>query len=317
MGKRIIPRTLGITLGDPLGIGAEITTKALNDFSSAADFQIFGDVGALAKIKQEHPQIQTHPTSELGDLQKLNSWQAGAVSVAALEGAMAAFHRGEICGLVTAPISKAHVQEAGFAFPGHTEYLAHATQTKDFVMMMAGPKLRVTLTTIHCPLAAVPSQLTQEKIVQTIRLTYQALKQDFRIENPRVAVCGLNPHAGEQGLLGSEEKEIIAPTIAKANQAGFPCEGPKVPDAVFHEAYQGRWDAVVCQYHDQGLIPFKMIHFDEGVNVTLGLPLVRTSPDHGTAFDIAGQNKADPTSMKAAIELAIDLVRGRQERNKL
>jgi len=290
-------------MGDPLGIGSEIILKALPKFRGPVRFLVFGDSRLLAEL----------PTEELRSV-ALNSssegWDpegAGRASIAYLDHAMEAYAAGEIQALVTAPISKEHVQLAGFPFPGHTEYLAHRTQTKNYAMMMTGPKLRVVLVTIHEPLAKVPALLNPEKIAEVMELTHRTLKDWFGIEAPRIAVCGLNPHAGEQGLLGSEEEEIIAPAIALAKERGYGGEGPKVPDAVFHEAYGGRWDAVICMYHDQGLIPFKMIHFQDGVNVTLGLPLVRTSPDHGTAFDIAGKGIADSTSMEAAIDLAIKL----------
>ena len=296
---------LGITMGDPLGIGPEIILKALPKYRAQIDFRVFGDSRLLAGL----------PPEELIEITQLPSQpapsarEAGAAAVAYLEAAMEAHARGEIQGLVTAPISKAHVQLAGFPFPGHTEYLAAKTGTEKFAMMMAGDKLRVTLVTIHRPLVEIPSSITLTNILKTIEITYQSLKNLFGIAKPRVAVCALNPHAGEGGLLGTEEKKVIAPAIAAAREKGYACEGPRVPDAVFYEAYRGQWDAVVCMYHDQGLIPFKMIHFQDGVNVTLGLPLVRTSPDHGTAFDIAGKGLAESTSMESAIELAIDLVK--------
>lgn len=297
-------KTLGITMGDPLGIGAEIILKALPKFRDQVRFKVFGDRNLLSgisspelfPIKNPKPEIIFSPTS------------AGAASVAYLDAAMEAWRRKEIDALVTAPISKAHVKLAGFPFPGHTEYLAHQTKTDKFVMMMAGPKLRVTLVTIHEPLQKVSSLLTQEKIIDTIEITFRGLQERFEIRQPRLAVCGLNPHAGEEGHLGGEEISLIGPAIAAAREKGYPCQGPKVPDAVFHEAFEGKWDAVVCMYHDQGLIPFKMIHFQDGVNVTLGLPLIRTSPDHGTAFDIAGKGIADSSSMEAAIEMAIQMI---------
>jgi 4-hydroxythreonine-4-phosphate dehydrogenase len=303
MSKRDKP-ILGITMGDPQGIGAEIILKALPDFRKQAEFKVFGDAVLLSGLEGQELQSLT----EFASVKGLTARDAGAAAVGYLEAAMAAFERGEIEGLVTAPISKDHVAEAGFSFPGHTEYLAHKTGVKDFLMMMAGPRLKVTLVTIHEPLSSVSSKLNLNNIAKVIEITYQSLKTLFGIPRPRVAVCGLNPHGGEQGRMGREEIEIIAPAIAQAAQKGYPSEGPKVPDAVFHEAYEGGWDAVVCMYHDQGLIPFKMIHFADGVNVTLGLPLVRTSPDHGTAFDIAGKGVADPSSMKAAISLALELM---------
>jgi len=299
-------KRLGITMGDPLGIGAEITLKALPKFRNHISFQVFGDPALLPGLPAG--ELVSVATPKSGT--RYSETEAGAASVAYLDRAMEAWRRGEIQGLVTAPISKSHVQAAGFPFPGHTEYLAAQTHTEKFVMMMAGPRLRVTLVTIHEPLSKVPSLLSREKIVTTVGITHQELRRKFRIAEPRIAVCGLNPHAGESGILGREEIEVIAPALEEARRQGYACSGPSVPDAVFHEAYEGRWDAVVCMYHDQGLIPFKMVHFQDGVNVTLGLPLVRTSPDHGTAFDIAGKGVADSSSMEAAIRLADAMTEG-------
>lgn len=289
-------------MGDPMGIGPEVIGKALPKFKGQANFKVFGDTALAAALPEGMLLPVTHGPSPTWDPKS-----AGAASVAFLEAAMEAYDRGEIEGLVTAPISKAHVQAAGFPFPGHTEFLAHHTGTQRFAMMMAGPRLRVTLVTIHRPLQEIPSSITLEKIIETIEITYQSLKRLFKISRPRIAVCGLNPHAGEGGLMGREEIEIISPAIAAARDRGYECDGPAVPDAVFHEAYEGKYDAVVAMYHDQGLIPFKLVHFWEGVNVTLGLPLVRTSPDHGTAFDIAGKGLADSRSMEAAIRMAIEM----------
>lgn len=297
-------KTIGVTMGDPLGIGAEIVLKALSEWKSRSAVKVFGDPHQLKELARG----ELHPISLGGSGRASTPEEAGHASVAYLDAAMAAWRRGEIDALVTAPIAKHHVHLAGFPFPGHTEYLAAQTKTKRFAMMMAGPRLKVTLVTIHEPLQRVPSLLTQSKVLETIEITHRALRENFQIPQPRLAVCGLNPHAGEEGLLGREEIEIIGPAIAEAKRRGFDCEGPKVPDAVFHEAYEGKWDALVCMYHDQGLIPFKMVHFQDGVNVTLGLPLVRTSPDHGTAFDIAGQGKADPSSMIAALKLAEEML---------
>ncbi len=298
------PTTIGVTMGDPLGIGAEIVLKALSEWKGRSGIKVFGDPHLLKEL----PIGELRPVS-LGHFgRKPTPEEAGQASVAYLDAAMAAWRSGEIDALVTAPIAKHHVHLAGFPFPGHTEYLAAQTKTEKFAMMMAGPRLKVTLVTIHEPLQKVPALLSVGKIVETIEITQRALRERFGIAKPRLAVCGLNPHAGEEGLLGKEEIEIIAPAIAEAVRRGFDCEGPKVPDAVFHEAYEGNWDALVCMYHDQGLIPFKMVHFREGVNVTLGLPLIRTSPDHGTAFDIAGQGRADPSSMIAALKLAEEML---------
>ncbi|HKY62761.1 MAG TPA: 4-hydroxythreonine-4-phosphate dehydrogenase PdxA [bacterium] len=297
-------RTIGVTMGDPLGIGAEIILKALSRWKGRSSIKVFGDPHLLKEL----PRGELQPISLGSSGRKPTAEEAGQASVAYLDAAMAAWRSGGIDALVTAPIAKHHVNLAGFPFPGHTEYLAAQTKTEKFAMMMAGPKLKVTLVTIHEPLKRVPELLSVAKILETIEITHRALRERFGIAKPRLAVCGLNPHAGEEGLLGREEIELIAPAIAEARRRGFDCAGPKVPDAVFHEAYQGNWDALVCMYHDQGLIPFKMVHFADGVNVTLGLPLVRTSPDHGTAFDIAGQGKADPSSMIAALKLAEEML---------
>jgi 4-hydroxythreonine-4-phosphate dehydrogenase len=294
-------------MGDPMGIGPEIILKALPKFKEQARFKIFGDPVLLGGLRVG----EVLPVTKGLDPKTLDAKKAGAASVAYLNAAMDAYDRGEIQGLVTGPISKAHVQSAGFPFPGHTEYLADRTGSKRFAMMMAGPKLRVTLVTIHQPLREIASSITLDKILNIIEITYKNLIELFGLEKPRLAVCGLNPHGGEAGLLGTEDQEIIAPAIAAARRKGYGCEGPCVPDAVFHEAYEGKWDGVVAMYHDQGLIPFKLVHFWEGVNVTLGLPLVRTSPDHGTAFDIAGKGIADSRSMEAAVKMAIEMVKRR------
>jgi len=300
-------KTIGITMGDPLGIGPEVTLKALPQFRGGKTaFKVFGDPGLLREL----PQHELIPVTIPGRSGRFTAATAGQASVAYLDHAMQSYQKGEIDALVTAPISKSHVNQAGFPFPGHTEYLAHATHAKKCVMMMAGPKLKVALVTIHEPIAKVPGLLTQEKILDCIDVTLASLHDRFHMKNPRVAVCGLNPHAGEDGILGSEERDTIAPALEAARKKGHRVSGPMVPDAVFHEAYEGHWDVVICMYHDQGLIPFKMVHFKDGVNVTLGLPLVRTSPDHGTAFDIAGKGLADPSSMIAAIRMAIQLTGG-------
>lgn len=219
---------------------------------------------------------------------------------------------GHLQGLTTCPISKAALNRAGFAFPGHTEMLASLTGTESFAMMMAGAKLKVTLVTIHCPLHEVPTALSIVSIFNLIDITHKALRIDFDIAEPRIAVAGLNPHAGENRLFGSEEDLIIAPAVAKAQAWGMNVQGPYPPDTIFVKAASGAFDAVVCMYHDQGLIPFKLLHFEDGVNVTLGLPIVRTSVDHGTAYDIAGTGVASHRSLTEAVALA-----GRISRNRI
>ncbi len=287
---------IGITLGDPKGIGPEVISKALQDpqVKSWADYVVYGE--------QEQPLFMGDFTAK-----EWNGETCGHASISYLEKAVRDAIDGKIDAIVTAPISKAHIQKAGYPWPGHTEFLAEKTGSQKVVMMMASPQLKVSLVTIHVPLKEVPTQITEEKIMDTVRITFDSLQQYWGILSPRVAVCGLNPHAGEEGLLGDEEIRVIGPALEKLRKQGYKLEGPCVPDAVFHQAYEGEFDAVVCMYHDQGLIPFKMLHFQEGVNVTLGLPIIRTSPDHGTAFDIVGKDVADPSSMIAAIELAVQM----------
>ena len=212
--------------------------------------------------------------------------------------------QGWLDGIATCPISKEALNDAGYNFPGHTEMLADLTGSKDYAMMMAGSKLCVTLVTIHCPLSEVPPAISTERILRLIQTTDRALKVDFGIARPRIAVAGLNPHGGENQLFGSEEFQTIQPAVSLSCEEGIDVSGPFPPDTVFVKASQGEYDAVVCMYHDQGLIPFKLLHFNDGVNVTIGLPIVRTSVDHGTAYDIAGKGVADGDSLVEAVKLA-------------
>jgi 4-hydroxythreonine-4-phosphate dehydrogenase len=207
-------------------------------------------------------------------------------------------------GLVTNPIQKETLYAAGFAYPGHTEYLGFLAKVKHPVMMLAGPELRVVPVTIHLSLAEALAALTTSAIVAAGRVTFEALRRDFGIAHPRLAVAALNPHAGEAGSMGREEIEIIAPAVKKLVALGIDARGPAPADTLFHEAARKRYDAVLCMYHDQALIPLKTLDFEHGVNVTLGLPFIRTSPDHGTALDIAGKGVASPASLIAALELA-------------
>jgi 4-hydroxythreonine-4-phosphate dehydrogenase len=215
--------------------------------------------------------------------------------------------------LVTCPISKKSLQQAGYPYPGHTEMLAALTNTRRVRMMMAGPRLKVVLVTIHEPLGQVSDLLTKEEIADCIAMTRASLQKDFALVNPRIAVAGFNPHGGEDGLFGDEELRIIAPAVAESARGVGEVSGPWPPDTVFYQAAAGKFDAVIAMYHDQGLIPFKLLHFQDGVNVTLGLPLVRTSVDHGTAYDIAGRRAADPSSLMAALSLALTIVANRTE----
>jgi 4-hydroxythreonine-4-phosphate dehydrogenase len=229
----------------------------------------------------------------------------GAAQIGYLETAVADAAAGRIGAIITAPISKTWAKRAGFAFPGHTEMLADRLGARDVVMMFAGPKLKVALATIHVPLAEVPRALTTYGVRRTIELVTESLVHDFGIAQPRIGVVGLNPHAGEGGLIGREDRDVIAPACTACRTATV--EGPLVPDAAFRMTY----DAFVAMYHDQGLIPVKLVDFDESVNMTLGLPIVRTSPDHGTAYDIAGKGVARAISMQRAVELAVAVLQRR------
>jgi 4-hydroxythreonine-4-phosphate dehydrogenase len=235
---------------------------------------------------------------------------SGAAQVGYLEAAVAAAARGELAAIVTAPISKTWAKRAGFAFPGHTEMLAERLGARDVVMMFAGPRFKIALATVHVPLRDVPQVLTTAGLRRTIELLAEALVRDFGIAAPRIGVVGLNPHAGEGGLLGTEDRDVIAPALAPLPPATL--TGPLIPDAAFRDALHGSVDALVAQYHDQGLIPVKLVDFDEAVNLTLGLPIVRTSPDHGTAYDIAGKGVARSVSMQRALALAVEMVARRQ-----
>jgi 4-hydroxythreonine-4-phosphate dehydrogenase len=213
--------------------------------------------------------------------------------------------------MVTAPIHKAVLNAAGFGFPGHTEFLAHLTGARRAVMMLASDQLRVVPLTIHIPLADVPGAIDKQAVFDAGEIVLTALRRDFGIRNPRLAVAGLNPHAGEDGVLGAEDASVVAPAIAALAARGFHVRGPLSADTMFHEEARKTYDAALCMYHDQALIPIKTLSFWDGVNVTLGLPIVRTSPDHGTALDIAGQGKADPRSMIAAVRMAADMADAR------
>jgi 4-hydroxythreonine-4-phosphate dehydrogenase len=213
--------------------------------------------------------------------------------------------------MATGPISKEALNRAGHHYPGHTELLAELTGAKEFVMMLAGERLKVTLVTIHEALRDVPQLLTCDKVLSTIRITHHDVNRYFR-RNPRLAVLALNPHCGEGGLFGDEEERIVRPAVDVARGEGIDVSGPLSADTLFHFASQGAYDAVVCMYHDQGLIPLKLLHFDDGVNVTLGLPIIRTSVDHGTAYDLAGTGRASSRSMIAAILMAAEMARLKQ-----
>jgi len=315
-------------MGDPVGIGPEIILLALREASifNMCKPLVIGDEQRLQAARQcvkSHLTINALQTPDRGlykcgsidviSLSKLDStktfWgkpttQTGKAMTGYIIAAIDMAVSKNIAAIVTCPINKMAMKMAGFNYNGHTELLAEHTKTEKYAMMLAGNKLRVVLVTIHMPLREVAASLSPEKILQTIRITWNALYKRFGLKEPRIAVAGLNPHAGEGGMFGDEEENIIAPAIHLAKKEGFNVSGPFPPDTLFYYAAKGDYDAVVCMYHDQGLIPFKMLHFTDGVNTTLGLPIIRTSVDHGTAYDIAGTGKADPGSLIAAINMA-------------
>ncbi len=324
-------RPIGISLGDPAGIGPEVVVRALAA-RPAIDARIFGDLGVLQRAAavtgvappaaERVRAITALPAADV--VPGRPTLACGRAQLAYLEAAVDAALAGEIAALVTAPISKDWIARAGFTHPGHTEYLAARAGVTEFAMMLAGPKLRVVLATTHVALREIPTTLDAGAIARAIYLAAHALHHQLGIARPRIAVAGLNPHAGEGGRFGDEETRLVEPAIAAARarlaQEGTAAgtaedaaidaviTGPCVPDAVFRQAALGQFDAVVALYHDQGLIPVKLLHFDEAVNVTLGLPFARTSPDHGTAYDIAGTGLAKADSFLAALDLAQSMV---------
>ncbi|MBI3252061.1 MAG: 4-hydroxythreonine-4-phosphate dehydrogenase PdxA [Candidatus Omnitrophica bacterium] len=316
-----LSETLAITLGDPTGIGPEVALKALGrlpakDRSScfligpAAFYRtLAGRLGLKLDLNcvfdRPFPKKIKYGRSD-------NEWTRLAAHSIKLAASMAM--RGEVDAIVTPPIHKAGMKKAGLNIPGHTEYLAELSGAKHFEMMLVGGKLRVVLVTRHESIKNVPRLLTKNRVEETILTADRELRRSFGIRRPRLVVCGLNPHAGEEGTIGREETQIIRPAVLAAKKkTDAVIAGPLSPDALFHDAYHGAYDAEICMYHDQGLIPLKMISRGSGVNVTLGLPFVRTSPDHGTGYDIAGKFRADPGSMLEAIRLAALLSRNRKK----
>ena len=290
-GRRAVPH-LAISLGDPRGIGAEVTHKALAQLEQRSDFTytLFGSAEPVPSPAE-----------------------AGAIAGRAIEQAVARALAGQADAVVTAPIDKTAFAAAGYPYPGHTEMLAALAGNRPVVMMMSaertrlGGALRVVLATIHVPLAQVPRLLTEDLLVEQTRITAQALEADWGIAQPKVALCAFNPHASDGGLFGDEEARIMTPARDRLRADGLQVSGPFPADTVFVRALSGEFDAVIAPYHDVGMAAFKTASFGKGVNVTLGLPFPRTSPDHGTALDIAGKGVADSSSMQEAIELAIRL----------
>lgn len=296
------PVRLAITLGDPRGIGPEIAAAALAE-GVDAEVTVVGAREQVADLPAaRHEAVGAWRDSDT--IARPRAVDAGLIAGRALErAAQLAMHR-EVDAIVTAPIEKYAVHLAGYTFPGHTEWLAHLAGGVEVAMMLASDRLRVVLVTTHMPLRDVPLVLTTDRIVRTGEITRRALVDWFGIAQPRLALCALNPHAGEQGLFGDEEQRVLAPAAELLGATG-----PVPADTVFVRAMRGEFDAVLAPYHDVGMTAIKVASFGHGVNVTLGLPFVRTSPDHGTAMDIAGTGRADPSSMRAAIDLAIGLAR--------
>lgn len=301
-------------MGDPSGIGPEVLLKALaKNPKLVRHCLVLGDSFVISKVKRDLGMDLKINLLDFSNVHKksfahgVESPSYGRASFEYIEGALKILAAGRAKALVTCPVSKTAVAGSGVRFSGHTEHLASSTGTDKFAMMFVGGMLKVTLVTRHISLADVPDALTTGAIRGAIELTHDALKRDFKIRSPRIGVAGLNPHAGEGGIMGAEEARIIAPAIKKAARKIRNITGPRPADVIFHEAYHNKLDAVVAMYHDQGLAPFKMLYFDRGVNMTLGLPFIRTSPDHGTAFEIAGRNTASSRSMEEALRLAARL----------
>ena len=319
---------IGITMGDPVGIGPEIIAKTLNnkEIYTFCRPLVVGDLKVLEKANTllgtglsfgrvetpedghyEYRQVDVLAVSNLEPdllIPKTPCAQTGEAMVKYITTAVDLAKENRIQAVTTGPIQKTAMHAAGYDYAGHTELLAQRTGTDRYVMMLAGDRLRVVLVTIHMAISQVPAHVTREKIISTIEVTGQALQQRFGISKPRLVVAALNPHAGEEGAFGNEDREVIIPAMEHFKGTDIELEGPLPADTLFYHAQKGKWDAVVCMYHDQGLIPFKMIHFHDGVNTTLGLPIIRTSVDHGTAYDLAGTGKADHGSMEAAIRMA-------------
>jgi 4-hydroxythreonine-4-phosphate dehydrogenase len=303
--------TIAVTLGDPAGVGPEIAARLCHDAGTLerAKLLIVGQRALLEAGAQAcglpAPQVDMIETGQPAAVKPGRpSAASGYLAGQFIQKALELVTSGAAQAMATCPISKEALQAAGYSDTGHTTMLARLTHTERPVMMLAGEKLKVVLVTIHTPLKEVPGLLSVEGIVHTALTTHRALRQYFGMEHPRLVVCGLNPHAGEGGIFGSEEAEIIAPAMQELRAAGVEATGPLPPDTVFWRAVKGEFDAVVCMYHDQGLIPLKLLHFEDAVNVSLGLPIIRTSVDHGTAYDLAGTGKASPVSLIEAVKLA-------------
>ncbi|WP_432711575.1 4-hydroxythreonine-4-phosphate dehydrogenase PdxA [Pedobacter sp.] len=330
---------IGISIGDVNGIGLEVILKTLAN-NSILDYCtpiVYGHTKVVSYHRKALGltdfNFNVVTSASLANPKKanlINCWEedvkieigvsteiGGKYALLSLEKATEDLVNGEIDALVTAPINKFNIQSETFKFPGHTEYLQERSGSKDVLMFLISEDLRVGVVTGHIPLKDVASTITKDMIVQKLKMINESLKKDFWIEKPKIAVLGLNPHAGDNGLLGSEERDIIMPAIEEAFDKGIICFGPYPADGFFGNSTYKQFDAVLAMYHDQGLVPFKSIAFSTGVNYTAGLKFVRTSPDHGTGYDIAGKNVADPTSFIEALFAATHIVKNRREQEQL
>lgn len=330
---------VAVTMGDPAGVGPEVVLKALAhpEVRRACDPLVLGDLQVLerARGRAHYPKlvswiwgdplantaeaVSVHCLSSLSPRECRPGHPSKACGEAAfcyIKTAAEMVLSGAADAMATAPISKRVLQLAGHRYPGHTELLAKFSHTRECRMMLLGKDLRVVLVTVHLPLSRVARTLTRKRVQVTLELAHKALRDHFGILRPRLAVAALNPHAGEEEIFGHEEKKVILPAVAQARRRGIQALGPFPADSLFYQAVHGQYDAVICMYHDQGLIPLKLLHFFGGVGLTLGLPFVRTSVDHGTAYDIAGKGKADSSSMREAIFLAARLARRKAVRSQ-
>lgn len=332
---------VGITMGDPVGIGPEIIVRSLQkkDTFKICRPIVIGDEGVILRAIDElkagltlrviKGKIEKEETGS-GEITVFNpakiclprlsygipDTESSKAMAASIQAAVKFSLGGKIDAVTTAPINKEALRKAGYHYPGHTEFLKKLTGAPNSIMMLAGDNLKVVLVTTHCPFKEVANLLTPQKIFLTIKIAYESLQQYFGMDSPKIAVAALNPHGGEGGIFGDEEARIISPAVKKAINSGINAMGPLPSDSLFHNAAGGKYDLVVCMYHDQGLIPLKQLDFHTAVNITLGLPIIRTSPDHGTAYDIAGKGKANPSSMLKAIELAARMAKVRANLSK-
>ena len=328
MSKNNEKPLIAVTMGDPAGIGPELCLKVLNNDHPSCNLAVFGSKNILDNVaKQTNMSIPDVPTITIENLlaQKpagsvivdlpgsldfvkpgICSPKCGLAAYNYIEMSIKACLKKQVDGVCTGPINKESLNMAGIQFPGHTEIFAKLTDTSRYCMMLTSQKISVSFITTHTSYLKVPSKLNIERVSDVIELTWQAINK-FKKDGVKLAVCGLNPHAGENGLFGLEEMEIVTPAIENAQKNGISIDGPLSPDAAFTEQIRKKYDTIICMYHDQGHIPFKMLSFEDGVNITLGLPIIRTSVDHGTAFDIAWKGVAQETSLEHAIDLAVKL----------